>query len=147
MSVDGKRLVESEGSVISQRRQVLASGVLFISLILEIGSRKVLGKHFFSQGLFGSEKEKKDWEDWLSTTIKEALHALPQDSSVATKTTQGVKGKQNISQSQDVVLCIKKGVQQLFRKKWGIDPIVQAEVTWQDGMAQKKSHHASTFSK
>lgn len=144
LALDGRRLVEYTGPVVTQRKELLNRGYLSVLVILSKINQKILSCTVMSHGVFERPEERDSVEDevkkLVTTVYKEAL-----SQGDLKKRTKGKDLKSGLSVSEEgsVVapaasskssapthIKVAQGVRSLFYKKWSVQPVVKVHNVW-----------------
>ncbi len=130
LALDGRRLIESEGPVLRQRKQLLEKGIVAIHLSIARATTKILNKSFISYGIFEDDHERKEWEDVMSSKISDIFSHTTSVRSSPDKGGAPVKGGQSSKEVREMGIACEKEIRHTFRKRIGIDPIVKISASW-----------------
>lgn len=144
LALDGRRLIEYTGPVVTQRRELLDRGALFVTVVLSSNNRKILSRTVMSHGVFEYEEEREKLEGQIKTLVTEIYSdALTQGdlkSKRAAKPTSENVSDMPAVESDHIVAAPKSAppthivaarkVRNLFYKKWGVQPVVRVHSIW-----------------
>lgn len=127
LALDGKRLVEDEGPVMTDRRQLCETGFLVVIATVSPDKKKVLGCRILSRGVFEHADEQKEWETIIRKSISDTLHQLPDH-----RAPEGGNGRKNSSNQFASSLSegAERDLYRLFKTNLKIRPIIQVHITW-----------------
>jgi ribonuclease J len=147
LALDGRRLIEYTGSVVTQRRELLDRGSLFVFVVLSSANRKILSRTVMSHGVFEYEDERESVEGQIKNLISEVYsEALSQgDLKKRSKNSKTPESKlSNPQEAGEIVappaessksstpthIIAARKVRNLFYKKWGVQPVVRIHSVW-----------------
>lgn len=123
LALDGKRLVEDQGPVITQRRELLSRGFLTVTLIISKDHKKILDQRIQSYGVFEYPEEQRTMEDRLRRTAIETFcdHWKDDQNGGAPLPTKN---------NRKLNIAIEHALRRTFKKEWGMQPVVYATSVW-----------------
>ncbi len=155
LALDGRRLIESNGPVITHRKELLDRGALFVYVVLSSANRKILSRTVMSHGVFEYEEERENFEGTIKTLITETYsQALSQGDLQSKKRKKPLKNQATLAQPQDAApldgglvvdteepvvatkssapthITAARRIRNLFYKKWGTQPVVRVHSIW-----------------
>ncbi len=143
LALDGRRLVEYTGPVVTQRKELLDRGSLFVFVVLSSANRKILSRTVMSHGVFEYEAERDAVESQIKNLITEVYTEAINQGDLKKKT-KGAKDAKSASAAPEgniVVAPASKSsapthitaarrIRNLFYKKWGVQPVVRVHSVW-----------------
>jgi mRNA degradation ribonuclease J1/J2 len=143
LALDGRRLVEYTGPVVTQRKELLDRGSLFVFVVLSSANRKILSRTVMSHGVFEYEAERDAVESQIKNLITEVYTEAINQGDLK-KRTKGAKDAKSASAAPEgniVVAPASKSsapthitaarrIRNLFYKKWGVQPVVRVHSVW-----------------
>jgi mRNA degradation ribonuclease J1/J2 len=141
LALDGKRLVEDEGPVMTERRRLCETGFLVVVATVAMEKRKVVSCRSLSRGVFEHTDEQKEWDTLIRKAITDTVHqqsALAEDGgkargqSTTHRGPEGSKGKRDSVNQATVALseASEKSLYHLFKTNLKIRPVIQVHITW-----------------
>ncbi len=143
LALDGRRLIDYTGPVVSQRRELLDRGALFVTVVLSSANRKILSRTVMSYGVFEYEEEREKLEGQIKTLVSEIYSdALNQGDLRSKKAPKNSEGSDPLTSDSDQVVVAPRSstppthivaarkVRNLFYKKWGVQPVVRVHSIW-----------------
>lgn len=130
LALDGRRIIDNEGPVFRQRKQLLEKGIVSIHLSISRSTAKIVNKSFISYGLFEEDEDRKEWETLMSSKINEIFSKLSAGRSSSDKGGSPVRNSQLSKEVRDMGITCEKEIRHSFRKELGIDPIVKIGTSW-----------------
>lgn len=147
LALDGRRLIEYTGPVVTQRRELLDRGSLFVFVVLSSANRKILSRTVMSHGVFEYEAERENVEGQIKSLVSEiysdALHQgdLKKRSKNVKSGEGDAPAKQETSElvvapvvggksSAPTHILAARKIRNLFYKKWGVQPVVRVHSVW-----------------
>ncbi len=130
LALDGRRLIESEGPVLRQRKQLLEKGIVSIHLSIARATSRILNKSFIHYGIFEDDDERKEWEDVMESKINDIFSQISTGRSSPEKGAAPVKSGQSSKEIREMGIACEKEIRHTFRKRMGIDPIVKISAGW-----------------
>ena len=130
LALDGRRLIDSEGPVLRQRKQLLEKGIVSIHLSIARATAKILNKSFISYGIFEEDEERKEWEEIMDSKINEIFSHSSAGKSSSDKGASTARGSQLSKDVREMGITCEKEIRHSFRKRMGIDPIVKISASW-----------------
>lgn len=125
LALDGKRITEEQGPVMTQRRRLLSGGILVINVILSRSTQKIVQKHITNYGVFETSNDFKEWEGLIS---KELASAFCQEN--LERTPSPSSKRRNPSILSELSHMAEKQISTLFKNRWAIFPIIKVVTLW-----------------
>ena len=143
LALDGRRLVEYNGPVVTQRKELLDRGSLFVFVVLSSANRKILSRTVMSHGVFEYEAERDAVESQIKSLITEVYTEAINQGDLK-KRTKGEKDARSASVAPEGSIVVApsskssapthitaaRRIRNLFYKKWGVQPVVRVHSVW-----------------
>jgi ribonuclease J len=143
LALDGRRLVDYTGPVVTQRKELLDRGSLFVFVALSSANRKILSRTVMSHGVFEYEAERDAVESQIKNLITEIYTEAINQGDLKKRIKGGKDNKPSSVASEDSIVAppaskssapthitAARRIRNLFYKKWGVQPVVRVHSVW-----------------
>lgn len=152
LALDGRRLIDYEGDVVTQRRHLLDRGALFVTLVISGKSQRILSRTVMSYGVFEHKEERDAMEKEIKALVTEVYGTALTQGALAVRGKKRGKDSEHLnaseggeedvggdagmapvvasSASRPLHRVASQKIQDLFGRKWNTKPVVRVHDVW-----------------